>query len=102
MFADRSLEHLATCPLGRATDAVAEADRVWFEGHPGTTEYRRPVAPGERAEMRLALGLPDGAAVAGTTRVVLLADGLRVRYFEGLRVVPPEPAPTTLGGGEPS
>ncbi len=34
-------------PWGSIVDQASEADRVWFEQHPGVNVYSRPIVPGE-------------------------------------------------------
>lgn len=77
-----SLEHDATCPVGIDADANTAADALFFEQHPATREYWRPVTLAEIVELRTIGIFPDvpGHGV-GQVLVRQLAPGLRSRDF---------------------
>lgn len=52
-------------------DRVSEADRVWFEQHPGVPVYERPAVKGEFGENIV----PRGAVVT----VFQIQPGMRIR-----------------------
>jgi hypothetical protein len=82
------LLHEATCPLGLAMDRVSAADAEWFERHPSTNEYRRPIDAAEAEEMRLGGLLPAGCEVRGRILVRQLAPGVRTRSFDEVTAFP--------------
>lgn len=90
----RETVHDPTCPLARAVDAVADADRLWFEQHPGAGCYWREIQPAEAADIRVCQAeigqpIPDAAQFAGRVRVTQLAPGLRARDFSGAYLLLP-------------
>lgn len=80
---DNYLQHDQTCPLGLDLDRTSDADRRFFEDHPGARNYWREIRPSEVAGLRQAGVIPNvpGKAV-GRVRVTNIADGIRVRGFE--------------------
>lgn len=70
------LTHDSTCPLGRAMDAMQDADRDWFLAHPRADEYHRAITPAEVASLH-AVGVV--AEHTDRVHVVQLAPGLRTR-----------------------
>jgi hypothetical protein len=80
---NKHLQHDQTCPLGLDIDAVCDADRRFFEEHPGTTHFYRPVMASEISEQRvwgLLLDMP-GRAV-GKVLVTSISPGVRTRCFD--------------------
>jgi hypothetical protein len=76
-----SLMHESSCPVAAGLD-VSELDRQWFEQHPLTNFYRRPIQPAEVIAMRL-----KGAEVEPGAFVIVTqyGPGLRSRRFIGVR-----------------
>ncbi len=58
-------------PVSDTVDRVSEADRVWFEQHPGVPVYERPAVKGEFGDNIV----PRGAVVT----VFQVAPGVRIR-----------------------
>jgi hypothetical protein len=80
---EQHLKHDQTCPLGLDIDAITDADRRFFEEHPGTTKFYRPVMASEITEQRMFGQLPDvpGQAV-GKVLVTSIGPGVRARCFD--------------------
>jgi hypothetical protein len=73
---DLALIHGDGCPVGAALDAMREADRAWFDTHPGADHYYRPLMPGD-------LGMATLASVIHAGRVLVrrLGPGVRARVL---------------------
>jgi hypothetical protein len=81
------LTHDLTCPLGLGTDATCDADRRFFEDHPGTRVYWRKPTPFEVAELRFAGICPDAPGqVTGRVQVTNVRPGFRTRSLAGVYV----------------
>jgi hypothetical protein len=79
---DNYLEHDQTCPLGVDIDATCDADRRFFEEHPNTTTFYRPVMASEVADLRRVGVIPDvPGQTVGKVLVTSVAPGLRTRWF---------------------
>lgn len=73
-----TLSHDPGCPVGRALDAMSDADREWFAEHPDAEHYWRDLLPGDLGVSSLAcVASLDGRPLR--VRVRRLADGVRVR-----------------------
>lgn len=98
----KMLRHDSTCPTGRGIDEMSEADREWFEAHPGETEYVRPLHWTERDQLIRSgdLNVPrpvPGASLEGETLVMQARPGVRIRRFRSLWWALPS-APQTGSG----
>lgn len=82
------VEHADGCPYAASLDDTSEKDRVFFETHREATEYRRPMTYSEMAEMRMTMGLDMPGSFHGRVLVRRVADGVRMRTFEGVYFVP--------------
>jgi hypothetical protein len=82
------LLHEATCPLGLAVDKVSAADAEWFERHPNTNQYRRPITPAEAEELRLNGLMPAECEIQGRILVRQLTPGVRTRSFDKVIAFP--------------
>lgn len=82
------IAHAALCPVAMCIDDVTAADRVWFEEHPFTDFYLRPVTWGEGADLivldpnMVELSKSVHLAVQGRVRVERLRDDARIRKFD--------------------
>jgi hypothetical protein len=75
--ADNHPTHEPTCPLAGAIEKVTAADVDWFERHPSTDAYRRPIDKAEVEELRHLGLIPAGCEVRGRVFVRQLALGAR-------------------------
>lgn len=78
------LTHAGTCPTGHALDHVSQVDREWFTAHPGATDYRRDLLPGDLHVSNLAaviMGTVDGKPPR--VKVRQLEVGVRVKSLPG-------------------
>ena len=46
-----ALRHSASCPIQRGLDEITDADRQYFEDHPGATERVREMTHAERQSL---------------------------------------------------
>lgn len=84
------LAHDTGCPVAADADAVAAADREWFEAHPGQHRHRRPVAWSETVALSGLLPvLPEGARWVGFVTVTAMGPGVRARNYSDVRVLLP-------------
>jgi hypothetical protein len=83
---DHHLQHDQTCPLGLDIDAICDADRRFFEDHPGTDVFYRPIMLSEVDGLRQAGIIPPGipGKAVGRVRVTSVSPGIRVRSFENV------------------
>jgi hypothetical protein len=72
------LSHEDTCPLGRAIDAVTNADREWFAQHPEATSNVRPISQAEMTDLAL---MGERHTSRSTVEVIQVAPGMRSRQF---------------------
>ncbi len=59
-------------------DDYMDGDRAFFDDHPGVDERRRPMTASERADI---LKFQGRDVLQGTTHVVQIAPGIRIRHF---------------------
>lgn len=78
-----TLKHEGTCPLYGGLEKVCDGDRKFFESHPSTDEYYRPISRAEIIDFEYMLGsrVPEGVY---RVRVKQIAPGIRTRQPIGI------------------
>jgi len=83
MDADLKMFHDDGCPVAAETEAMTEADRLWFEQHPDAERYFRKARPGDFGVRTFASMVePDGKV-----EVVQLEPGIRTRRLPTLILI---------------
>lgn len=89
-----TVEHAALCPVMISIESATRADRVWFEEHPYSDHYYRPITWGEAADLATTseigqkLSATQRFSVVGKVRVERMTDDARIRKFDGIYFMP--------------
>jgi|GEM_PF-5946207 len=85
--------HEPMCPIAVSVETATSGDKLWFEQHPFSDEYRRDIAWGEAAQLLLidsaARELAETGDVTALGRVTVkrVNDDVRLRHFDDVYFV---------------